>query len=59
MSIACCTLMTGWWIDIGPVTIQCNVVVPYFGRIRVLIASLSDVKCSIMLWSDDRNIKDY
>ena len=31
------------------VTIQCNVVIPCFGRIRVLVASLSDVKCSVML----------
>ena len=42
-----------------PVTIQCNVVVPYFGRICVLIASLSNVKYSVMLWSDNRNILDY
>ena len=41
------------------VTIQCNVVIPYFGRIRILIASLSNVKCSVMLWSDNRNIMDY
>ena len=41
------------------VTIQCNVVVPCFGRIRILIASLSNVKCSVMLWSDNRNIMDY
>ena len=25
------------------VTIQCNVVIPYFGRIRILIASLANV----------------
>ena len=43
----------------GNVTIQCNVVIPYFGRIRILIASLSNVKCSVMLWSDNRNIMDY
>ena len=36
------------------VTIQCNVVIPYFGRIRILVASLSNVKCSVMLWSDNR-----
>ena len=41
------------------VTIQCYVVIPYFGRIRILIASLSNVKCSVMLWSDNRNIMDY
>ena len=41
------------------VTIQCGVVVPYFGQIRILIASLSNVKCSVMLWSDNRNIMDY
>ena len=41
------------------VTIQCNVVIPYFGRIRILIASLSNVKCSVMLWSDNGNIMDY
>ena len=41
------------------VTIQCNIVIPYFGRIRILIASLSNVKCSVMLWSDNRNIMDY
>ena len=28
----------------------------YFGRIRILIASLSNVKCSVMLRSDNRNI---
>ena len=44
---------------IVPVTIQCNVEIPYFGRIRILIASLSNVKCSVMLWSDNRNIMDY
>ena len=49
----------------GNVTSQflCNVsdviLVPYFGRIRILIASLSNVKCSVMLWSDNRNIMDY
>ena len=26
---------------------------------RNLIASLSNVKCSVMLWSDNRNIMDY
>ena len=39
----------------------CNVsdvtLVPNFGRI--LVASLSNVKCSVMLWSDNRNIMDY
>ena len=39
----------------------CNVsdvtLVPNFGRI--LVASLSNVKCSVMLWSDNRNILDY
>ena len=45
------------------VTCQClfnvpNVtLIPYFGRI--LVASLSNVKCSVMLWSDNRNILDY
>ena len=47
----------------GNVTSQflCNVsdvtLVPNFGRI--LVASLSNVKCSVMLWSDNRNIMDY
>ena len=27
--------------------------------IHILIASLSNVKCSVMLWSDNRNIMDY
>ena len=40
-------------------SISGNVVVPYFGRIRILVASLSNVKCSVMLWSDNRNIMDY
>ena len=31
------------------VTIQCNVVIPYFGWIRILIASLSNVKYGVML----------
>ena len=39
----------------------CNVpdvtLVPNFGRI--LVALLSNVKCSVMLWSDNRNIMDY
>ena len=39
----------------------CNVsdvtLVPNFGRI--IVASLSNVKCSVMLWSDNRNIMDY
>ena len=47
----------------GNVTSQflCNVsdviLVPNLGRI--LVASLSNVKCSVMLWSDNRNITDY
>ena len=47
----------------GNVTSQflCNVsdviLVPNFGRI--LVASLSNVKCSVMLWSDNRNIMGY
>ena len=28
--------------------------IPYFGRIRILIASLSNVKCRVMLWSNNR-----
>ena len=47
----------------GNVTSQflCNVsdviLVPNFSHI--LVASLSNVKCSVMLWSDNRNIMDY
>ena len=47
----------------GNVTSQflCNVsdvtLFPNFGRI--IVASLSNVKCSVMLWSDNRNIMDY
>ena len=45
----------------------CNVsdvtLVPNFSRIlnfgRILVASLSNVKCSVMLWNDNRNIMDY